>query len=154
MRLVEGTIIIMDLDRLEEYMRGHGITDEYKPNIVTGTLTMLVEELASKWRGVIVYGLDWDRGTEEAVIEVPYTRAIELERELIGIAEAIRGLGASITIVAVTSYIAGIPARSQREAYSGYRRGVKRILEKLKKKGGGVVYVDGRIVWRRPSGSN
>ncbi len=155
MHPVEGTIVILDLDRFEDYMKEHGIVDEYKPNIVTGTLTRLVEELLGKWRGVMVYGLDYQRGTEEAVIEVPYTNALELKDDLIRLAEAIASLGASITIVALTGYIMGIPARNQREAYSGYRRRAKRVLERFKKQGGGVVYIDGMIVWRlKPTGSS
>lgn len=144
-----GSIVVMDLDRFEETTRLRGF-DEYKPNIVTGLLSHLVEEFARKWSGVVVYGLDWERGTEEAVVEIPSVEASELERDLVKIAEEVEKTGASITIVAITAPILGAPAENRRDAYkAGFRGYARKILEKLKRRGGGVVFVDGRIVWRK-----
>ncbi len=65
---VKGVTVALDLDRFKEVTRSMGWT-EYTPNIITGTLTRLVEDLAIKFRGVIIHGLDEERGTEEAVIK-------------------------------------------------------------------------------------
>ena len=138
--LIDGTLIIMDLDNMEELVEELGLS-EYRPNRLTGLLTRLVEDLVRKWRGVVVYGLDYDRGTEEAVIEVPLTRPEELASDLRRIAEEVRREGGSISIVAVSSPVTGRPARSRREAYSGYRRRALRILRKIKSSGGGRVYI-------------
>lgn len=143
-----GAVVVLDLDRFEEITRQRGY-DEYTPNEVTGLLSDLVERLARKWCGVVVYGLDWERGTEEAVIEIPGVEARELEADLVEIAREVEKTGASITVVAVTGDIVGSPASSRREAYlGGFRSYSKKILERLKRRGGGVVYVDGRIAWR------
>jgi len=146
-----GSIVLLDLDRFGEYVERMGLS-EYSPNVVTGTLSALVEGLARRFHAVIVYGLDWERGTEEAVLEIPGVEARELEGELVRVAEEILRLGASITIVALTGYIYGAPARSRREAYRGpLRSRAKRILESLKRRCGGVVYIDGVVVWSRVS---
>ncbi len=133
-----GTIVILDLDRFGDYVQEHGL-DPYKPNDVTATLTVLVEGLARKRGGFIVYGLDHERGTEEAVIEFPLVEPEELQNDLEHIIEEVKKLGASITIAAVKAPVTGRPARDRREAYSGPRRSVKRLLEKAKRRGGGML---------------
>ncbi len=138
--LVDGTLIVMDLDGMGELVEELGLS-EYSPNRLTGLLTSLVEDLVRRWRGVVVYGLDHERGTEEAVIEVPMTRPDELAEDLRRIAEEIRREGGSISIVAISSPVTGKPARNRREAYSGYRRRALRILRKVKSSGGGRVYI-------------
>ncbi|MCE4606118.1 MAG: hypothetical protein F7B59_02150 [Desulfurococcales archaeon] len=70
--VVQGTLVILDLDRFKEYTIQHEL-DDYKPNTVTGTLSRLVSALASKYSGSILHGLDWERGTEEAVLVYPGT---------------------------------------------------------------------------------
>jgi len=145
-----GCIIVMDLDRFKEYVELKGLS-VYEPNIVTGTLSALVEDLARRYQAVVVYGLDWSRGTEEAVLEVPGVEAVELEGDLVRIAEEVLRLGSSITIVALTGYVSCAPARDRREAYSGHplRSKARGVLESLKRRCGGVVYIDGVIVWSR-----
>lgn len=148
--LVEGTIIIIDIDEMEDIVRERGWS-EYKPNPATGLLTGLIIEFASKWRAVVVYGLDKERGTEEAVLEVPLTTPKELVNDLVMIEEELcRYADVTATIVAVSAPVGSRPARGRREAYTGFRREVKRILESLKRKGGGVVYVDGELVYSSP----
>ncbi len=138
----EGLIIIMDLDKFENYTREHGF-DEYKPNIITGTLTSLVEEFVRKWRACIVYGLDYERGTEEAIIEIPYgyENAEEIINDLSKIKDTINRLGARITIVVIKDYILCKPAHNRREAYHGTpgRRRATQLLRKYKRKGGNTL---------------
>lgn len=141
-RLVEGSVIILDLDRFGELVEERGLS-EYRPNVVTGTLTELVERFVRRHGGVVVYGLDYERGTEEAVIEVPFAEPEELVGELEEIRRRIRELGASITIVVVKDYVVARPARTRREAYTATpgRRRAARLLRAAKRRGGDVVVV-------------
>lgn len=142
--LVPGIVVIIDLDKLGEFVEKRGL-DPYKPNIVTGELTQLVEEFARRFQGVVIYGLDYERGTEEALIEIPYGLdyidlvTLELKR----IAEKIREYGVTLTAVVAIDYVTGKPAKSRREAYSetpGRRRAL-RALREAKKKGGDRIVV-------------
>lgn len=146
--LARGALVIIDLDRFSEVVRERGWS-EYRPNPATGLLSQLVDALARRWQGLVVYGLDWERGTEEAVLEFPGIEATDLVDDLVGIARELEAQGVRATIVAVTGPVLGRPARTRREAYQGPRRAAKRIMESLKRRGGGVVYVDGEIVWPR-----
>jgi len=141
---VMGTIVVMDLDKFEEYVRLHGL-DPYKPNIITSTLSHLVNDFALKWQGVIIYGLDWKRGTEEAIIEIPFIYPSEVKEDLDRIRSTIKNLGASITIIAIYDYVSAKPARDRREAYYGTpgRARAMRLLRRLKRKGGDIVMVLG-----------
>lgn len=139
---VPGVIIVLDLDRFGDYVEERGL-DPYKPNLVTGELTQLVEYLATKYRGVIVYGLSYERGTEEAIIEIPFgvDNPDALMTDLEHIKQRIEALGASISIVAIRDYVICKKARDRREAYfatPGRRRALK-ILRTIKNKGGSKV---------------
>ena len=144
---VQGSLIIIDLDRFEEIVSDRGWS-RYKPNPATGLLTGLVEDFARKWSAVVIYGLDYERGTEEVVLEIPSVCPWELEDDLVSIARSVETVDVTVTIVAVCTDVTGIPARNRRDAYSSYRREAQKMLEKLKRKGGGVVYIDGKIVYR------
>jgi len=142
--LIDGLIIVLDLDKFEEFMESRG-WDPYKPNIITGSLTRLVEDFVKKWSGVIIYGLDEARGTEEAVIEIPYghERIEDIRRDLKRIKDEINRLGASISIVVVKDYVTGKPASSRREAYYGTpgRKRAVRLLKMIKRRGGNRILV-------------
>ncbi|MCE4627650.1 MAG: hypothetical protein F7C34_00670 [Desulfurococcales archaeon] len=138
-----GTIILIDIDRMSEVIREKGWS-EYRPNPSTGKLSGLVELFARKWSAVIIYGLDWERGTEEAVIEIPGAEPEEVEADLKHIACEMAKTGVTVTIVAITGPTLGRPARDRRSAYAGPRRRAKRVLEALKRRGGGFIYVEGR----------
>ena len=146
-RLVEGTIVVMDLDRFGEEVEKRGLS-EYSPNIATGTLTSLVESLASKWSAVVLYGLDPWRGTEEAVLLFPGVEPQELEGDLVSIAKAIEGLGYSISIVALRAPIVSYKPQRARRLDNPYYKRAKRLLGMVKKRGGGMVLVEDRIVYR------
>ena len=140
--LVEGTVVILDLDRFSEIVRERGWS-EYEPNPATGLLTYLVERFARKWQAVIVYGLDEERGTEEAVIEIPFVEPWEVKEDLEEIKREVNRLGVGITIVAVKGYVTGEPASNRREAYYGTpsRSYAKSILERLKRRGGNTMFI-------------
>ncbi|MCE4621932.1 MAG: hypothetical protein F7B19_01285 [Desulfurococcales archaeon] len=148
--LTEGTLIIIDLDKMEEIIKERGWS-EYKPNPATGLLTMLVEEFSRQHRAVVVYGLDEKRGTEEAILEIPMVEPGEIAEDLVKIADTIcKEANVSVTIVAVTSIVGSKPARTRRDAYTGIRGEARKILTMLKRKGGGVVYIDGSIMYTSP----
>lgn len=142
--LIYGLIIALDLDRFGEYVESRGL-DPYVPNIITGELTNLVEEFARKHQGVIIYGLSRERGTEEAIIEIPlghlYVDKIIVDLE--GIRQRIFELGASISIAIIADYVTGKPARDRREAYKGTlgRKRAIKLLREIKKHGGGALRV-------------
>ncbi len=142
MSLTEGTIVVMDLDEFEEMTQRMG-WDRYKPNIVTGTLTQLVEWFVSKWRAVVVFGLDPVRGTEEVVLEIPGVEPEEVKEDLEYIKKRINEVGARITIVAVKGYVGLKPANSRRDAYYGTpdRAFAHKLLVKAKRKGGNRVVI-------------
>ena len=136
--VVEGTVVALDLDRFEEEVERRGWS-KWSPNEATGLLSSLVEGLARRWRGVVVYGLDWDRGTEEAVLEFPLVKPSELARDLEEIRETVkREAGVTLTIAAVWGPVTGRPALTRREAYYGTptRRIAWRALRAAKRRGG------------------
>jgi len=134
----------MDLDKFEEFMNTHGL-NPYKPNIITGTLTNLVEDFVRKWNGVVIHGLDPVRGTEEAVIEIPYGYEYldDVVRDLEYIKSVINSLGASISIVVLKDLVYPKPASDRREAYHGTpgRRRAWKLLRRIKRSGGNQILV-------------
>ena len=143
------TVVLVDMDRFSEKTRREGL-NPYRPNTYTGTLSHLVDRLASKWSAQILYGLDWERGTEEAVLQVAGTPPDELAADLVEIAGQMCRLGAPVTIVAVSSPVPLHKPRTRREAYSGPVRRASRIMARLKRRGGGMVWVEGSVVYRCP----
>ncbi|ABM80713.1 hypothetical protein [Hyperthermus butylicus] len=139
---VEGTIVILDLDKFGEVVAERGWS-EYEPNPATGLLTNLVERFARKWQAVVIYGLDEERGTEEAVLEIPYVEPEEVREDLEAIRREVNRLGVGVTIVAVKGIVTGQPAMDRREAYYGtpFRRYARSLLEKLKRRGGNAVFI-------------
>lgn len=144
---VEGTIVVIDLDRFGELVREQGLS-EYSPNKVTGLLTSLVEEFVRKWNAVVVYGLDYQRGTEEAVIEIPFVDPWDVVDDLKKLASMISDAGASISIVVLRDFVLGRRARDRREAYYGTpgRARALKILRKIKRRGGGCIVVEDKII--------
>ena len=134
----------MDLDKFEEYSKIRGWS-EYVPNIITGTLTMLVRQFVHKHFAVVIYGLDEERGTEEVVLEISYISEDELEKiieDLESIRREIERLGASISIAVALGPVTCKPAKNRREAYNGYtRKQALKLLREIKKKGGNKVAV-------------
>ncbi|NHK29788.1 MAG: hypothetical protein FK730_00455 [Asgard group archaeon] len=66
---VEELIIFIDLDNFKEISEKQGWVS-YKPNEITGSLTLLVTNFIRKYVGEVIYGLDEKRGTEECMIRL------------------------------------------------------------------------------------
>lgn len=146
-RAVEGAMVILDLDRFGEEVERRGLS-EYSPNVVTGTLTSLVESFVSKWSAMVLYGLDHARGTEEAVLVIPGVDPWELKEDLIAIARAVERLGYSISIVAARVPVVAYKPLTVRRLDEPHYKRVKRLLASAKRRGGGMVIIEGHIVYR------
>jgi len=144
-----GVIVMIDIDCMENIVKRRGWS-KYKPNKATGLLTNLVEMFAVKWRAIVIYGLDHKRGTEETVLEIPLADPWELAEDLVSIAQRMEEENVTVTIVARSAPLIGKPARKRREAYQGFRSAVAAELRRLKRIGGGVVSIEGTIIYRSP----
>jgi len=140
-KISNGTVVIVDLDKFEKVTEEKGF-DKYKPNIITGTLTQLIEDFARKWQAHILYGLDYERGTEEAVILLPMVKPEEVIKDLENIRRNVEELGATVSIGISYGPLDVIKAKNRREAYSGLT--VKKALKALreaKRKGGNKIII-------------
>jgi hypothetical protein len=133
--VIDGCIVMLDVDFMEEMVREKGLP-EYKPNLATGFLTRAVESLAIKHSGVVVFGLDYERGTEEAVLEFPLTSCDELRKDLDQIHNELARMGFSISIVCLDGYVLGKKANTREEAYKGtpWRKKAYKELLRIKRK--------------------
>jgi len=141
--LVPGVIVVLDLDRFGDYVDSRGL-DSYKPNIVSGELTRLIEEFSWRHRGVVVYGLDYERGTEEAVIEIPFAEEVEsIVKGIEDIKSRVEMYGVTLSAIVLRDMVLGKPARDRREAYYGTpgRARAIRALRAIKRRGGGKILV-------------
>lgn len=66
---VEELVIFIDLDNFKEISKRQGWVS-YKPNEITGTLTLLVREFVRKYLAEVIYGLDEKHGTEECMLRL------------------------------------------------------------------------------------
>jgi len=143
MGVVWGTVVILDLDKFEDIVKAKGWS-RYSPNPVTGELSRLVEEFVRKWNAYVVYGLDWKRGTEEAVIEIPLVEPVEIMDDLENIRREIEKLGVTISIGVAYGPITGRKASNRRDAYKGYTRKIAlKALKEAKRLGGNRIIVLG-----------
>jgi hypothetical protein len=140
--LVEGVVVVIDLDRFSDVIRERGWS-EYSPNPATGLLTLLVERFVSKWRAVVVYGLDPERGTEEVVLEIPLVEPEEVLPDLEELKRRINELGVGVTIAVVKGYVGLKPARTRREAYYGTptRQLAWKMVRDAKRRGGNRIVI-------------
>jgi len=138
--LVPGVVVFADLDKFEDYVESRGLS-KWRPNEVTGLMTSLGYELATKWRGVVVYGVDPSRGTEEFILEIPFASIDDVMEDLVRIKNEINKLGVGVTIAVVEGLVGFKPARDRREAYYGTpaRRKARELLLKAKSRGGNAI---------------
>ncbi|MCS7139175.1 MAG: hypothetical protein N3F04_01920 [Candidatus Nezhaarchaeota archaeon] len=144
---VKGVTVVLDLDRFKEITRNMGWT-EYKPNVITGNLTRLVEQLASKFRGAIIGGLDEERGTEEAIIkfvEVDLNELLqsleELRREIEDVGRE-SGSNATISIGVYVGPITSLKPQSLNKAKRSPEVVMAlRALKKAKRMGGNRIVI-------------
>lgn len=126
---------MLDIDFLEDFIKKAGLS-EYKPNVATGFLTKIIENIATRYNGVIIYGIDHERGTEEGVVEFPLLSCNDIESEIQSIKHEFSNLGLSISIVCVEGLVLGKKAQSREEAYKGtpWRKIAYKKLLRIKRK--------------------
>ncbi len=140
-----GAGIFLDLDNFKEVMKKMGWT-EFKPNAITGNLTQLIQLFASKHTANILWGLDKERGTEEAYLEVVEPDVEELNRDLENIRKEIETLGkktksnATISIGVAYGNIYNLKPQSRREIVkSPLGNRAWKALQKAKRSGGNKI---------------
>lgn len=145
---MHGVIIVLDLDRFRKIVKEMGWS-EYFPNPITGLLSSLVDELVRKHHAMVVYGLDWKRGTEETILACPSPDMGSLLKDLEAIRrkieEAGKETGSNATIgigVAQGPLLRVKPTRSRRELFkTPTQRLAKRALQKAKQRGGNQMVI-------------
>jgi len=144
---LNGITAILDLDKFKEVMKAMGWS-EYKPNVVTGSLTRLVEEVASKLGGIVVHGLNEERGTEEAVVKFVGADVDEVLKELERVRLEIERIGkesrsnATISIGVYVGPITCLKPQPLSEAKKAPEVVMAlRALKKAKKRGGNRIVV-------------
>ena len=92
---------------------------------------------------MVVWGLDEERGTEEALLEVPFAEPEELREDLENLKERLNSIGIKVTAVAVSGFLTLKKAKNRRDAYYSTpdRRRAKKLLERVKRRGGNEVVV-------------
>lgn len=140
---MHNVVVILDLDRFKKIVKEMG-WPEYSPNPITGLLSELVEDLARKHHAMIIYGLNWKRGTEEAILSCssPNVDALLNDLEAIRrkVEDAGRETGSNTTIsigVAQGPVLLVKPATSRKELFkTPTERLAKQSLQKAKRLGG------------------
>ena len=98
---MRSAIVILDLDQFGSKMKEMGWS-EYKPNVITGSLSDLLTNLLSRQHGTHIRGIDYQRGTEEAVLffSAPNSKQLikSLEQLIVQIEKLGRDLSQSITL--------------------------------------------------------
>jgi hypothetical protein len=142
MQPVEGTIVLIDLDNFSSTIKEKGWS-EWKPNDATALLTSWVYDFISRHQGVVVWGLDDERGTEEVVIEIPFKDPNDVKDELQKLKMELNSLGVNVSIVALKDVVTLHKARRRREAFHNTpgRRRAHKLLNKLKRRGGNFILV-------------
>jgi GGDEF domain-containing protein len=144
---VNGVTVVLDLDNFKEVMKVMGWS-EYKPNVVTGSLTRLVKEVASKLGGIVVHGLDEERGTEEAVVKFVGADVEEVLEELERVRLEIERIGKesrSNATISAGVYVGPITSLKPQPLSMAKKAPevvmASRALKKAKKKGGNRIVV-------------
>jgi GGDEF domain-containing protein len=144
---VNGVTVVLDLDNFKEVMKVMGWS-EYKPNVVTGSLTRLVKEVASKLGGIVVHGLDEERGTEEVVVKFVGADVEEVLEELEKVRLEIERIGKesrSNATISAGVYVGPITSLKPQPLSMAKKAPevvmALRALKKAKKKGGNRIVV-------------
>lgn len=142
---VDGAGIFLDLDKFKETTKKMGWT-EFKPNPISGNLTQIVQIFASKHNANILWGLDQERGTEEAYLEVVEPELEELHKDLEEVRRKIENLGketksyAHLSIGVAYGKISNRKPRSIRELIkTPLGNSAWKALKKAKKTGGNKI---------------
>ncbi len=138
--LVNGVVVVLDLDNFGEEIKKRGWSP-WKPNEATGLLTQLALDFASRHRAVIIFGVDSKRGTEEFVMEIPFTTIDNVLDDVKNIVKELNKFSVKASAAVVEGLVGLKPAKNRREGYYGTpaRKKATRLLRKAKNLGGNKV---------------
>lgn len=108
-----AVVICVDIDRFGDMTREKGWTP-YSPNPVTRYLTHAVSAFAERHAATILYGLDTERGTEEAQLYCSSPDLARIIEDLEEIRAEMRTMGASLS-VGIASVAPGIPLKALKD---------------------------------------
>lgn len=145
---MQGVVVILDLDHFKKIVRDMGWA-EYSPNPITSLLSELVDNLVHKHHAMMIYGLDWKRGTEETVLAFSSPDIDSLLEDLEVIRRKIKDAGketgsnATISIGVAHGPVLGVKqATSRRELFTTLtERLAKRALQRAKRQGGNRIVI-------------
>jgi len=109
-----AVVIMLDLDEFGEVTKRKGWT-EYSPNPVTRYLSHAVSAFAEKYHATILYGLDFERGTEEAQIYCSDPDLEEVMTDLECIRKEIQTISETTLSVGIVNVPPDIPVKSLKD---------------------------------------
>lgn len=109
-----AVVIALDLDRFSDVTRRKGWT-EYSPNPVTRYLSHAVSEFAEKHQATVLYGLDFERGTEEAQIYCSDPDLEAVVTDLENVRKEIQIMGETTLSVGIASVASDISVKSLKD---------------------------------------
>lgn len=144
---VQQGVIILDLDHFGEITKKAG-WPKYKPNVVTGLLTELVTKILSKHHGTHLRGINYQRGTEEAVLFFSAPDPQKLLEDLETLRKKLYLLGGELGLpVTISIGVAFGPSFHMRISETSdltqipLFKSAKKALRKAKKQGGNRIIV-------------
>lgn len=124
-----AVVIAVDLDNFCDVVKKKGWTT-YSPNPVTRYLSHAVFAFCQKHTATIIHGLDFERGTEEAVIYCSDVDTDSITADLETIRKEIYVLGETTLSVGITHVPSDIPVKSLKDFPLA-----KKALKESKRKG-------------------
>lgn len=85
-------LVYLDLDNFKQTVKEKGWTS-YTPNPITAELSEMVKEISEKHAASVLFGLDFERGTEEALLFFSDIPPEILEHDLEAMRRRIEALG-------------------------------------------------------------
>ncbi|MBU7014646.1 MAG: hypothetical protein HXS52_14000 [Theionarchaea archaeon] len=122
-------VIALDLDRFGELTRKMGWT-EYSPNPVTRYLSHAVADFAKTHQATILYGLDFERGTEEAQMYCSHPDMERMITDLETMRKEIRTISETTLSVGIAHITADVPVKALKDFPLA-----KKALKESKRKG-------------------
>lgn len=124
-----AVVIAVDLDNFAEIVKKRGWT-AYSPNPVTRYLSHAVSNFAKNHSATIIHGLDFERGTEEAVIYCSDPDLGSIIADLKVMRKEIYDLGETTLSVGITCIPSDVPVKSLKDFPLA-----KKALKESKRKG-------------------
>lgn len=109
-----AVVIALDLDKFSDVIKEKGWT-AYSPNRVTRYLSHAVSAFAEKHHATVLYGLNFERGTEEAQLYCSDPDMQQVIADLECMREDIHTMGETTLSVGIASVARDIPVKSLKD---------------------------------------